>query len=122
MLLPYFPETAQSLDSTFFSAMKPGSIFVSCGGSGVVNEQALVNALISGHLYGAALDTFTLEPISPENPLLPLTNDPKNNLILTPHIAAGTPYSDSALNETRAVDYVNIIRVINGQKISGRLV
>ncbi len=77
MLLPYFTETAQSLDSRFFSAMKSGSLFVSCGGSGVVNEPALAQALISGHLYGAALDTFTLEPISPENPLLPLLNNPK---------------------------------------------
>ena len=121
MLLPYFTETAQNLDSSFFSVMKPGSIFVSCGGSGVVNEQALAKALSSRHLYGAALDTFTMEPISPENPLLPLLNDPKINLILTPHIAAGTPHSQPELNETRARDYINLTHIINGEKISGRV-
>lgn len=122
MLLPYFPETAQSLDADFFSAMKPSSIFVSCGGSGVVDEQALADALRSGHLYGAALDTFTKEPISPKNPLLALAKDPKQNVILTPHTAAGTPHTNAELNETRSGDYVNLIRVINGEKISGQII
>ncbi|MAT41242.1 MAG: hypothetical protein CL609_02795 [Anaerolineaceae bacterium] len=122
MLLPFFTETAQSLDSAFFSAMKPGSLFVSCGGSGVVDEHALTEALTNGHLYGAALDTFTMEPISPENPLLKLVDNPKINLILTPHTAAGTPYTQPELNETRTADYINLKRITQGEKISGRVV
>ena len=50
MLLPFFAETEQSLSRVFFAAMKPGSFFVSCGGSGVVDEVALADALRSGHL------------------------------------------------------------------------
>jgi len=47
--------------------MKPGAIFVSCGGSGVVDDDALAEAVADGHLYGAAVDTFTFEPIEPDS-------------------------------------------------------
>lgn len=122
MLLPFFPETAQSLSNDFFNQMKPGSIFVSCGGSGVVDELALKRALESGHLYGAALDTFTYEPIAKNDPLLPLAKDPLMNLILTPHTAAGTGSIGFAPGEERLGDYINLIRVINGGKIIGQVV
>ncbi|PKN84813.1 MAG: hypothetical protein CVU46_12980 [Chloroflexi bacterium HGW-Chloroflexi-8] len=122
MLLPYFPETAQSLSDEFFQSMKKGSIFVSCGGSGVVDELALKNALESGHLYGAALDTFTYEPIAKNDPLLSIAKNPLMNLILTPHTAAGTGSIGFAPGEERLGDYINLIRVINGGKIIGQLV
>jgi len=122
MLLPYFPETAQSLSHDFFNKMKSGSIFVSCGGSGVVDEQALLEALDSGHLYGAALDTFTFEPIAEDNPLLPLARKPRFNLILTPHVAAGTGSIESAPSEERYGDYINLMRIIHGGKLIGQLV
>jgi len=108
MLLPYFPETSQTLDAEFFEKMKPGSCFVSCGGSGVVNDQAL-----------AAVDTFTYEPIAKDSPLLPLARQPQSNLILTPHTAAG---SASASSKSRKGDYVNILRILNGDNLVGRLV
>jgi phosphoglycerate dehydrogenase-like enzyme len=85
MLVPFFPETEQALSRDFFAAMKPGAIFVSCGGSGVVDEAALAAALRQGHLYGAALDTYTFEPISLDDPMLPLARPPQANIILTPH-------------------------------------
>ena len=122
MLLPYFPETAQTLSNDFFLKMKPGSIFVSCGGSGVVDELALKKALESGHLFGGALDTFTYEPIAKNDPLLSIAKNPMMNLILTPHTAAGTGSIGFAPGEERLGDYINLIRVINGGKIIGQLV
>ncbi len=119
MLLPFFPETEQSLSRDFFAKMKPGSIFVSCGGSGVVDEEALAEALRSGHLYGAAVDTYTFEPIAPDNPLLPLARDPRANIVLTPHTAAGTV---AAASSERYGDYTNIMRVLHGEPLVGRLV
>jgi phosphoglycerate dehydrogenase-like enzyme len=119
MLLPFFPETAQSLDAAFFGQMKPGSIFVSCGGSGVVDEAALAAALRTGHLGGAALDTFTCEPIAPDNPLLLWARQPHSNVLLTPHTAAGTA---SARSDTRRDDYDNLMRVLKGEALIGRLV
>lgn len=119
MLLPFFPETANSLDAKFFAGMKPGSVFVSCGGSGVVNEQALANALTSGHLYGAATDTFTYEPIAKDSPYLPIARKAGTNLFITPHTAAG---SVSASSKSRVGDYQNFQRLLEGKILVGRLV
>jgi phosphoglycerate dehydrogenase-like enzyme len=123
MLVPYFPETAQSLGQGFFAAMKPGSLFVSCGGSGVVNENALAAALASGHLGGAALDTYTFEPIAPDDPLRALAADSRANIVLTPHTAAGTaPIGVIPPAAERADDYQNILRRLRGEPLVGRLV
>lgn len=119
MLLPYFPETALTLNADFFAKMKPGACFVSCGGSGVVDDQALADAVASGQLYGAAVDTFVYEPIAKDSPLLPLARQPHTNLVLTPHTAAG---SASASSKSRVGDYINIQRVLSGEKLVGRLV
>lgn len=119
MLLPFFPETEQSLSHEFFAKMKPGSIFVSCGGSGVVDEDALAAALRSGHLYGAAVDTFTFEPIAPDDPLLSMARDPRANVVLTPHTAAGTV---AAASTERYGDYTNLMRVLHDEPLVGRLV
>lgn len=119
MLLPFFPETARSLDGAFFAKMKPGSLFVSCGGSGVVDETALTAALRTGHLAGAALDTFTFEPIASDNPILPWARQPHSNVLLTPHTAAG---ASSARSDTRRDDYDNLVRLLKGEALIGRLV
>ena len=101
--------------------MKPGSVFVSCGGSAVVDEKALADAVSSGHLYGAAADTFTYEPISPDSPLIPITSKPLSNLYLTPHTAAGSGNSNPGPGMERYGDYINIIRLLKDEKISGKL-
>ncbi len=121
MLLPFFPETSQSINEQFFKRMKKGAIFVSCGGSGVVDEKALANALTTKQLYGAAVDTFTYEPIAKNNPLLPLVDDPNNNLILTPHTAAGSGSNNKDDKGERYGDYVNILRLIRKEPIIGKI-
>jgi phosphoglycerate dehydrogenase-like enzyme len=123
MLMPFFPETEQSLGKEFFAAMKPGSLFVSCGGSGVVDEAALADALRRGHLGGAALDTFTFEPVAPDDPMRGLAlADPRANVVLTPHTAAGTGpiHATQPINE-REEDYANILRVLSGEPLTGRI-
>ena len=118
MLMPFFNETAGTLDAGFFARMKPGAVFVSCGGSGVVDEGALAGALASGHLYGAAVDTYTYEPIHPEDPLLPLARQPGANVILTPHTAAGPV---AANRDERCGDFDNIVHFLRGEELEGRL-
>ncbi|MGE5602151.1 MAG: NAD(P)-dependent oxidoreductase [Nitrososphaerales archaeon] len=123
MLVPFFPETEQSLGEAFFSAMKPGGLFVSCGGSGVVNEEALAAAIRSGHLGGAALDTFTFEPITRDDPMRALAADPRANVVLTPHTAAGTgAIGVTSPNAERLEDYENILRCLRSEPLVGRLV
>jgi len=118
-LLPLFPETEQSINANFLAGMKRGAIFVHCGAGAVVEENALVDALRSGQLAGAALDTYTWEPLRPDDPLVALARSPLQNLILTPHIAAGSVASEST---RRAGDYVNIVAILQGKPLQYRLV
>lgn len=117
-LLPYFAETDMSVGEAFFSAMKPGAHFVHCGAGAVVDEAALIAALESGHLGGAALDTYTYEPIRPDDPLLTLARSRSSNLILTPHIAAG---ATAAQRNARADDFINLRAVFAGEALRYRL-
>jgi phosphoglycerate dehydrogenase-like enzyme len=117
-LLPYFPETDRALDASVFAAMKPGAFVVHCGSGSVIDEHALAAALQSGHLGGAALDTFEWEPLTAENPLLPLARDPAQNVLLTPHTAAGA----GAGYGGRERDYINIMRLLAGESLVYRVV
>lgn len=118
-LLPNLPENDQSIDAGFFGQMKPGAFFAHCGAPGVVNEAALIEALDSGHLGGGAIDCFTYEPLRPDDPLLAPARDPRRNLILTPHVAAGDV---SASAQERADDFANILAVLKGGELRYRLV
>jgi phosphoglycerate dehydrogenase-like enzyme len=60
-------------------------VFINTSRGAVVGEPALIRALQGKVIGGAGLDVFEKEPISPDNPLLAL-----DNVVLTPHIAAGT--------------------------------
>jgi phosphoglycerate dehydrogenase-like enzyme len=120
-LLPFIQDMAQAMNAALFAKMLPGSYFVFCGGSGMVNEVDLIAALKSGHLAGAALDTFTYEPLQKDSPLLDLHRelfDPANrspvNLLLTPHVAAGTR------GGSRRSDYTNLLNVLTGQPLQFR--
>ena len=117
-LLPLFPETEQSVNTNFFAAMKRGAIFVHCGAGAVVDEIALIDVLRSGKLAGAALDTYTYEPMRPDDPLLELARDPMQNLMLTPSIAAGTL---TMSGHPRAGDYANIVAMLEGKPLEYRL-
>jgi len=118
MLLPYFPETDLLIAETSFNRMKEGASIVSCGSGSVIDETALAQAIESGKLGGAALDTFEWEPTRPDNPLIPLAKQ-GYNILLTPHIAAG---GSSAAAEERRHDYGNILRHLEGNDVLYRVV
>ncbi len=118
-LLPYFAETDMALNAAFFAALQPGALFVHCGAGAVVDEAALMESLRSGHLAGAALDTYTYEPIRADEPLLALARDPLMNLMLTPHVAAG---ASAAERNARADDYANLRALWAGDALQYRLV
>jgi len=72
--LPGTPETRRLFDAGALAATKQGAYFVNVGRGTVVDEAALVEALESGHLSGAALDVFEVEPLPEQSPLWELEN------------------------------------------------
>jgi len=85
--LPLTPETQYFVNKESFDKMKDGVFIINVARGGVVDEKALLEALKSGKVRGAALDVFEVEP--PENPLQnELIQHP--NVICTPHIGAST--------------------------------
>jgi len=81
LLVPYSEETRHSIDARVFAAMKPSSYLVNLARGGIVDEEALIEALNSGRIAGAALDVFQEEPLPPEHPLWTT-----KNVIITPHL------------------------------------
>ena len=72
--LPGTPETRRLIDAEALAATRQGAYFANVGRGSVVDEGALVEALQSGHLSGAALDVFEVEPLPEESPLWDLDN------------------------------------------------
>ncbi len=85
--LPHTDETHDLIGKAEFERMKHGVYFVDAARGGVVSEPALYEALLDGHVAGAALDVFTQEPPQTEE-LRRLVEHP--HVLATPHIGAGT--------------------------------
>ena len=84
--LPYTPETRGMVNDEIFRSMKPGAFFVHISRGGVVDENALVQALSEKRLTAAAVDVFTQEPLPASSILWKVPN-----LVLTPHISGFSP-------------------------------
>lgn len=90
--VPKVPATTNLLNREAFGKMKDGVYIVNCARGGVVDEDALHDALASGKVGGAALDVYLDEKVSPGNPKLFGLKDENgfNKVIGSPHIGAGT--------------------------------
>jgi D-3-phosphoglycerate dehydrogenase len=83
--LPMTTETRAVLNRERLHLMKKGARVINCARGGLIDEQALYDALISGQIAAAALDVFETEPPPPDLPLLRLPN-----VVCTPHLGAST--------------------------------
>ena len=103
------PETRGLLDGRALSRMRRGAILVNTARGGIVDEDALVDALERGHLAGAALDVFAHEPLPASSPLLRA-----QNLVLTPHIG-----SASVATRVRMADLAvdNLLAALAGEPL-----
>ena len=82
---PLTDETRNLLGAREIGLLPKGARVLNCARGGIINEAALVEALRSGQLAGAALDVFTQEPPPADHPLLGLPN-----VVVTPHLGAST--------------------------------
>lgn len=112
--LPSIPETENMINADVFAMMKEGSFLINTARIELIDEDALVNALNSGKVAGAALDTFRQEPPDPDHPLLKL-----NQVIVTPHTGAHT---DSSTNLMGHMALQSCLQALRNQEPSYRVV
>ena len=111
--VPLTPQTRHMIGASQLARMKRGAYLVNASRGGLVDEAALVSALQSGHLAGAALDVFESEPMPAGHPLSRL-----DNVVLTPHIAAGT--RDALATKMQAI-FANLERFYSGEPLQNRV-
>jgi D-3-phosphoglycerate dehydrogenase len=104
--LPLTSETEQLISRQHLALMRRGASLINCARGRLVDEAALIEALASGHLAGAALDVFRDEPVRADNPLLSMSQ-----VILSPHIAY---YSEQALEKVQSEAAEEVVRVLKG--------
>ena len=83
--VPLTPATDKLIGRTEFQLMKKTAVFINTARGGIVDQEALYEALSSGRIFAAGLDVTAIEPIPPDDPLLKL-----NNVIITPHIGSAS--------------------------------
>jgi D-2-hydroxyacid dehydrogenase (NADP+) len=113
LALALTPETDGILDAAALAAMKPTAYLINVTRGAQVDEAALIDALRSGRVAGAGLDTVTQEPLAPDSPLWDLPN-----VIITPHVSPGRDRFGE-----RMADFwcENIRRFAEGEELLGHV-
>jgi D-3-phosphoglycerate dehydrogenase len=104
---PKNPETVSMFNADRLACMKRGAFIVNTARGGIIDEPALHAALTSGHLAGAGLDVFDMEPTPVNNTLLRL-----DKVITSPHMAGVTTESVAGM---AVVTAENILSVLDGK-------
>ena len=113
LMVPHTPQTEKMIGAKELAALPRGSYFINTARGAVVDEPALVEALRSGHLGGAALDVFAEEPLPPGSPLWGMPN-----VLISPHSA-----STSDRENRRITDLFceNLRRYLAGEQLQNVL-
>jgi phosphoglycerate dehydrogenase-like enzyme len=90
LTVPHTPATEGFMNSARFRLMKPSAFFINIGRGMTTRLDDLVSALENGHIAGAALDVFEVEPLRPDHPLWTMPN-----VLITPHTAGFGPHLDA---------------------------
>ena len=110
---PLMPETHHMIGERELRLMKPDAYLINASRGPVVDEAALIRVLQDGHLAGAGLDVFDIEPPEADNPLLQM-----DNVVSTPHLASNTPQGSQRMSQG-VVD--QILQLFAGEKPSSLL-
>lgn len=91
-MIPLTDDTFHFIGKEHFACMKPTAIFINVSRGKIVDESALIEALQQKQIWGAGLDVFEEEPVSPDNPLLQMPN-----VVTLPHIGSATEQTRFAM-------------------------
>lgn len=105
---PLDAETRHLIGAGQLAAMKPGAVLINCARGGVVDTAALVDALATGRLGGAGLDTHEIEPLPADHPLTGF-----DNVVLSPHFAW---YTEESYSELKRRTIANVVDVCAGRR------
>jgi len=108
LILPYSAEVHHLISKEELSLMKPNAILINTARGGIVDEEALYEALRNGDIWGAGLDVFEQEPVTMDHPLLSLSN-----VVTLPHIGSASVKTRMRMANL-AVD--NMVKVLNGEE------
>jgi D-3-phosphoglycerate dehydrogenase / 2-oxoglutarate reductase len=111
--VPLTDLTRHMIDRAALARMKPGAYLINCARGPVVSETALIEALDSGRLGGAGLDTFEVEPLPGPSPFARF-----RNVVITPHHAPGTV---EAMQLKMQDIFANIDRFRRGEALADRI-
>ena len=106
--VPLTRETRGMIGEAEFCRMKPTAVVINTARGGVIDEKALVEALKTGRIAGAAVDVYEEEPVKADNPLLHM-----DNVIATPHCAW---YSETAITTLQRKVAEEVVNVLDGNK------
>ena len=96
--VPLHDSTRNFFDAVRIAGMRKGAILINTARGGVLDEEALAQSLIDGHLGGAAIDVFVQEPLPAATPLARAVDAGVANLVLTPHIAGLTKEANTRVS------------------------
>ena len=104
VMTPLNKDTIHLIGEKQFDLMKNTAIFINASRGPIIDEQALIDALVNKKIFAAGLDVFEQEPINPTNPLLKL-----DNVVLTPHIGSATKKTREEMAQLAAENLVDVI-------------
>ncbi|MCP8969815.1 2-hydroxyacid dehydrogenase [Ectobacillus ponti] len=108
LMTPLTPDTHQLIGAKEFSLMKRTAVFINASRGQTVDEQALIQVLQERRIWAAGIDTFEIEPVAPDNPLLRL-----DNVVTLPHIGSATFKTREDMAMTAAK---NMVAALYGEK------